>query len=107
VDEGDGEFQMSKKGERWLRQLGIDLRGLGRRRRKVAPLCVYWSERKNDIGGALGAALATNMLDESWITREQDSPVLIVTSKGKVRLKTVFGIRWETRKESYRLSGSE
>ncbi len=95
VTEGDGEFAVSKKGEGWLEEFGIDLAQLRHGRRKFAPLCLDWSERKDHIGGALGAALARRMLNENWISRKQDSRIVKVTPKGKLRLKATFGIRWE------------
>jgi DNA-binding transcriptional ArsR family regulator/predicted transcriptional regulator len=95
VEDVEREFQVSKKGERWLEAFGIDLVQLGRTRRTFAPLCLDWSERKDHIGGALGAAMARRMLEEGWIDRKQNSRVVRVTPKGKLQFKSTFGIRWD------------
>jgi DNA-binding transcriptional ArsR family regulator len=88
------EFAITQKGGKWLDRFGLDLSSITSARRKLAPLCLDWSERKDHIGGALGAILAERMLEASWIKRERESRVVNVTPKGKLELRATFGIRW-------------
>jgi DNA-binding transcriptional ArsR family regulator len=88
------EFVITQKGRKWLESFGLDLSSIAKTRRKLAPLCLDWSERKDHIGGALGALLAERMLEASWIKRERESRIVNVTPKGKHELGATFGIRW-------------
>jgi DNA-binding transcriptional ArsR family regulator len=88
------EFVITQKGGKWLERFGLDLSSIASTRRKLAPLCLDWSERKDHVGGALGAILAERMLNASWIKRERESRVVNVTPKGKRELRASFGIRW-------------
>jgi DNA-binding transcriptional ArsR family regulator len=87
-------FVVTRKGAQCFSRLSIDIESLAHSRRKFAPLCLDWSERKDHIGGALGAALATKMLDENWITRKPGSRVVTVTRTGRRALARHFGINW-------------
>ena len=88
------EFTLTSKGERWLANCTIDVGSLRRNRRQLAPLCLDWSERKEHIGGALGAAIAESFAEEGWVKRERDSRVVHVTAAGVRALRLQFGIRW-------------
>src|SRR5262245_1391234 len=83
-------FAVTKKGVSWFGELGIDLdktRGL---RRKFASQCLDWSERRDHLGGALGAALAERLIDLGWIARKRNSRAVAVTEAGKRRLAEDF-----------------
>lgn len=86
------EFVPTTQGERWLANFGIDLTAIARSRRKIAPACMDWSERKDHIGGALGAALAELLHDKKWIKRKADSRAVIVTPAGCTALAAHFGL---------------
>ncbi len=88
----DGDFTPTKTGARWFARFGIDLAALTQCRRKFAPACMDWSERKDHIGGALGAALAQRLSDAKWIKRAAGSRAVVVTATGRTALATHFGI---------------
>jgi DNA-binding transcriptional ArsR family regulator len=88
------QFTLLRKGELWCKKFGLDLDALRRTRRHFAPQCLDWSERKEHIGGALGAAIAQRFLDEGWARREADARVVRLTKLGVARLRSEFGIRW-------------
>ncbi|HET7536015.1 MAG TPA: winged helix-turn-helix domain-containing protein [Candidatus Didemnitutus sp.] len=88
----DGNFLPTKNGERWFGRFGIDLGELARTRRKFAPACMDWSERKDHIGGALGAALAQRLQDARWIKRKTGSREVAITPAGQEALAAQFGI---------------
>jgi len=86
------EFIPTAKGESWLPQIGINLDDLARSRRKIGPTCMDWSERKDHIGGALGAELARVFLEKKWIKRHPDSRAVMVTAAGRTALANHFGL---------------
>ena len=88
------EFLLTNKGERWCENSGIDLAQLRRARRRFAPQCLDWSERREHIGGALGSAIATTFLNQGWIRRGPEARVIRVTRSGIRGLRSQFGIRW-------------
>jgi DNA-binding transcriptional ArsR family regulator len=55
LDEDGGA--VTEKGAQFFSELGLELPGIGKRRRFCRP-CVDWSERRPHLGGAVGAALA-------------------------------------------------
>ncbi len=93
----DGKnFSLSKKGEKWFAKFGINLGAVAESRRRFACVCLDWSERKDHLGGALGAALAQRMLEAGWLKRKAGTRIATVTENGCDALKSHFGIRWKT-----------
>ena len=72
--------------------LGIDLQALARRRRAFARLCLDWSERRNHLAGALGAALLDHFLAEGWLRRRTGTRAVTVTARGRRGLEECFGV---------------
>lgn len=64
------KISVTPPGEYWFRSFGIDLDELRKNRRQFAYPCLDWSERKEHLAGALGAALAQRMLN-LWLGQEQ------------------------------------
>ena len=86
----DSEFACSERGLRFFADLGIAVPELKRRKRKFAYPCLDWSERKQHLGGALGASLLDHMLANDWLRRKEHSRELIITSKGRQQLLEKF-----------------
>ncbi len=70
-------------GTQAMGQLGIDVDAARRKRRQFACTCPDWSERKQHLGGALGAALLQAMLAHGWIEPTSTSRALRVTPRGQ------------------------
>jgi hypothetical protein len=83
-------FAVTRKGAGWFGELGIDLDAARGRRRKFAAQCLDWSERRDHLGGALGAALAERLIEFGWIARRRNSRAVSVTEAGKHRLAEAF-----------------
>ena len=79
-------FALGRQGKAFTASLGIDVAALRRGRRAFARRCLDWSERRYHLGGALGAALMTAMLERRWIRRSPDSRVLTITAPGRREL---------------------
>ena len=85
-DTGDArQLLVTAAGEKALRALGLDLPELRSKRRQFACTCLDWSERRDHLGGALGAALASHFTQQGWITRKKHSRVVQVTAEGAAR----------------------
>ena len=83
-------FAVTKRGGAWFAELGIDLDAARAQRRKFAASCLDWTERRDHLGGALGAALAERLVDLGWIARKRNSRAVAVTEAGKRRLAEDF-----------------
>lgn len=79
----DNVFELSKKGENWFADFGIDVTGLKEQRRSFLRPCLDWSERRHHIAGSLAAALLDKMFLADWIRRAKNSRAIIITSKGQ------------------------
>lgn len=82
-----GQLLPTSAGEKALKALGLDLPELRSKRRQFACTCLDWSERRDHLGGALGAALAQHFTQQDWITRKKHSRVVLVTANGSAQLK--------------------
>jgi DNA-binding transcriptional ArsR family regulator/ribosomal protein S19E (S16A) len=88
----DKSFTVTRKGESWFETFDIDLSALRRGRRKFAYPCLDWSERRDHLGGALGAALAQRLITLGWIEKNRRSRVVSVTRAGERALAREFDI---------------
>lgn len=79
-------FALGSKGMEFMVSLDIDVEVLGKGRRAFARRCLDWSERRYHLGGALGAALMSAMVERKWIRRCPDSRVLNITGQGRKRM---------------------
>jgi DNA-binding transcriptional ArsR family regulator len=83
-------FALTRRGADWFAGLGIDVEAARALRRKFAATCLDWSERRDHLGGALGAALAERLVDLGWIARKRNSRAVSVTETGRRRLAEEF-----------------
>jgi len=82
----DQAFELTGKGEKWFRALGIDLLLLQQQRRSFLRPCLDWSERRYHMAGSLAAALLDTMTAEDWLRKTRHSRAVIVTAKGEKKL---------------------
>ena len=82
---------ISAAGEVFFAQLGLDLDTIGKSRRVTARACLDWSERRDHLGGALGAAIFERMLALGWAERESGSRVVTFTTHGARAFRRRFG----------------
>lgn len=89
------QFVVTRKGQSGFASFDIDLAQLRRTRRKFAYPCLDWSERRDHLGGALGAAIAQRLIALGWIEKHRRSRVLSVTKTGRRAMKQEFGVSLE------------
>ncbi|SEW07228.1 DNA-binding transcriptional regulator, ArsR family [Chitinophaga sp. YR573] len=80
------DFEVSKKGEKWFAEQGLDINELKQQRRSFLRSCLDWSERRPHIAGSLATALLDKMLEEDWVRRTKNSRAIVITSKGQKNL---------------------
>lgn len=61
--------QITAAGRSFFTTFGIDMAALETRRRPICRACLDWSERRNHLGGGLGAALLQSFELRSWAVR--------------------------------------
>ncbi|HYM24883.1 MAG TPA: hypothetical protein VEU08_16820, partial [Vicinamibacterales bacterium] len=55
--------------------------------------CIDWTERRHHLGGALGAALLSLLLERRWIANVCGTRAVRVTPLGVRKLEADLGIR--------------
>lgn len=84
---GAGEdVRLTRKGEEFVHDFGIDLVALKSARRPLCRACLDWSQRRRHLAGSLGAAFLTQLLANKWLARGEGR-VLRVTRAGAAGLK--------------------
>lgn len=85
-------FVLTERGKMWCAHLGMEWQLAVQRRRAFAPACLDWSERRDHIGGALGALIASYCFEHEWLRRVGSSRAVVMTSSGREALTHVFGL---------------
>jgi DNA-binding transcriptional ArsR family regulator len=89
----DGDTpELTKEGQRYCREFGIDVQALARERRPLCRICLDWSMRRYHLAGALGAAVLKRCLDLRWTRREKASRVVSFSAVGEKALREQFSI---------------
>jgi hypothetical protein len=89
----DVDYGVTARGRAGLRDaLDIDVDEVAAGRRALVRYCVDWSEQRHHLAGALGAAVATRMLDLRWVRRAPAGRAVFVTDEGAGALRSVFGV---------------
>lgn len=86
------DYRLTGPGDAFLRRLGVDVDGARAKRRLFARACLDWSERRAHLAGALGAALATRLLELDWLERSGRAREISVTARGEAEFARLFGM---------------
>lgn len=78
-----GEVTLTETGHTYLSGLGIDVEALKRKRRPLCRTCIDWSERRNHLGGSVGAAVLELMLEKGWARRKAGERTVIINPGGE------------------------
>ncbi len=92
VADGDVDYELTATGENFLQQWQIETAALRHSRRSFARRCRDWTERKDHLAGALGAAICQKLLEFRWITRDRQSRAVHVSLAGKQQLARQLGL---------------
>ncbi|MBO1909246.1 helix-turn-helix transcriptional regulator [Microvirga sp. 3-52] len=86
---GEEPMALTDKGRAFFGEFGIDLTGLEKGRRPVCRACLDWSERRSHLGGALGAAILSRLLEKGWARRDAGR-VVTFTCEGLGEFRSIF-----------------
>jgi len=87
---GADGLELTPGGEAWCLRAGLDLATVRAGRRPLCRACLDWSERRDHLAGALGAALLRSLLETGRARRLPDSRVLRIDARGE-RWLTALG----------------
>jgi len=87
-----GEFRLTSSGADRLATLGVDVAGAHAARRRFAPACLDWSERRTHVAGALGAVLCDHIRGAGWIEPRPGERSVRILPGGRTALRDAFGI---------------
>jgi DNA-binding transcriptional ArsR family regulator len=83
------DFSLNPDRTSWFRELGVEIDALVPGRRPLLRVCVDWTERREHLAGALGAAICSAVLSAGWAVRRPSSRALAVTPAGHARLREI------------------
>ena len=86
----DKTFNITDHGVEWFYKIGINVLKLNELKRKLAFPCLDWSERKNHIGGSLGAAILNLFIQKDWVIKSKNSREIILTGIGELELSKIL-----------------
>ncbi len=90
-----GTLDLTPAGEGWFGRLGVDVPALRALRRPLARPCLDWSERRDHLAGAAGAALAGALLARGWLARLDGTRAVRLTLRGREGLYRSLGLEIE------------
>lgn len=85
------EYRITAVGRHLLASLGIDTAQFSPRRPHVSA-CRDWSEDGVHVAGALGAALTSRMIAQTWIRPDPHSRIVYITQQGRAGLNTLLEV---------------
>jgi DNA-binding transcriptional ArsR family regulator len=89
---GERDYELTRRGEDFLAQWGVDVAALRQSRRSFARRCLDWTVRRDHLAGALGAAICQQLLELRWITRDRRSRAVHVSLAGRHQLERLFAL---------------
>jgi DNA-binding transcriptional ArsR family regulator len=84
------ELALSRRGEAFIRDFGIDLDAAAAGRRALCKDCLDWSVRRSHLAGSLGAALLTRIYELGWARREKNSRIVTFSPPGLRAFEKTF-----------------
>ena len=88
-EDGD-DLSLTRAGESFATNFGIDLAGLGRKRTPLCRQCLDWSARRSHLAGSLGRAMLSRIEDLDWARRIKGTRIVDFTPEGARRFETLF-----------------
>jgi DNA-binding transcriptional ArsR family regulator len=81
---------LNRRGISWFQRLGIDTREIATRRRVFCRPCMDWSERRQHLAGALGAAILARIFELRWARRLGSTRVVTFSASGEKAFLTLL-----------------
>lgn len=87
---GGDVLRLTKRGEGFVRDFGIDLDALAEERRPLCKSCLDWSQRRSHLAGGLGAAMLERFYDLKWARRDRASRAIHFSPEGERAFQRLF-----------------
>jgi DNA-binding transcriptional ArsR family regulator len=87
---GEREYELTAQGEKFFTNWQIDVAAVRAERRSFARRCLDWTERRDHLAGALGAAICQRFFDAHWIVRDRASRAVHLTARGRRGLEPLL-----------------
>jgi DNA-binding transcriptional ArsR family regulator len=84
---------LTDEGQASMLRAGIDLDRTRAQKRLLCRVCMDWSERRNHLAGALGAAILDRIIERGWVRRERASRLIVFRPGGERAFLRAFGMR--------------
>ncbi|MEZ5966362.1 MAG: helix-turn-helix transcriptional regulator [Planctomycetota bacterium] len=84
---GADDLRLTARGRALFAAIDIDVDALGHGRRPLCRACLDWSERRQHLAGALGAALWTRLVGNGWARRLAGTRGVEITQAGEAALR--------------------
>lgn len=88
---GERNYELTRRGESFFGRWNIEVEALRQSRRNFARRCLDWTERRDHLAGALGAAVCQKFLASGWITRDRHSRAVHLSLTGRRELERLIG----------------
>ena len=86
--QGDAGLVLTRAGQRFCRDLGLDLAPA---RRPMCRVCLDWSVRRHHLAGLVGSALLERCYELRWARRRAGTRIVDFTPAGERELRRLFG----------------
>jgi DNA-binding transcriptional ArsR family regulator len=83
LSSGERDYELTQRGENFFAKWSFEIEKLRQSRRHFARRCLDWTERRDHLAGALGAAICEKFLASGWITRDKRSRAVHVSLAGR------------------------
>ena len=91
LSEQGEEVALTRSGEKFVGDFGIDLTALATSRRPLCKSCLDWSSRRTHLAGSLGTAFLDRFYELGWAKRVEGSRVVAFSAKGERNLLHLLG----------------
>src|SRR5262249_55250805 len=84
--------KLTRKGESFCMEIGIDVAELRRQRRPMCRVCLDWSVRRHHLAGAVGAGVLGRLIALGVARRASESRVVDFSTAGERNLREHFPV---------------
>jgi DNA-binding transcriptional ArsR family regulator len=86
----DGDLRLTRSGEAFLGQFGVDLDEAAASRRPLCKSCLDWSQRRTHLAGTIGAALLSKIVELKWARRDMHNRAMHFSTEGEAKFHRTF-----------------
>ena len=90
LEEQGEEICLTRAGEGFVQDFGIDLTAASKTRRPLCKSCLDWSNRRTHLAGSLGTAMLHRIYGLGWASRQTGSRVIGFTRQGEQQFQKAF-----------------